>query len=153
MKTEILKIERKINAEPSRLFRAWLDPGDFSRWFLPEAAIGIGLVELDARPGGKFRIDMLLNGQILPHEGEYLHIEEPTKLVFTWRSEATGGRDTIVSITFTDLRDGKQASRKPETLITLTHERLEGEFGITSHRHGWTNILLSLENRISQTAV
>ncbi|TGK20405.1 SRPBCC family protein [Leptospira stimsonii] len=141
----VLKVEKKINADQTRLFRAWLDTENFSRWFLSGDPI-VESVSIDPRPGGKFRIDMSLNGKIFPHEGEYQTIEEPTKLVFTWRSHATGGRDTLVTVTFTALsttrtENSSGANQRPQTLVTLIHERLANEKEIQSHDYGWTHIL------------
>jgi len=145
MDTQVLRIEKRINADATRLFRAWLNAEDFSQWFLP--GIPVESATLDPRPGGQFRIDMLLNGKTLPHEGEYRVIEEPTRLVFTWRSHATQGRETLVTVTFTPLpqSDLQSGIAKPATLITLTHERLISEEEIKSHRGGWTSILDCLE--------
>ncbi|PJZ57749.1 SRPBCC family protein [Leptospira barantonii] len=150
MITEVLRVEKKINAEPTRLFKAWLNADAFSSWFLPDEEITIGTVTMDPKPGGKFLINMHLDGKILPHEGEYHVIEEPVKLVFTWRSEATEWRDTLVTVTFTELlSDMKNSSQsknsKPQTLITLVHERLENDEEIKSHTYGWTSILEGLE--------
>ncbi|MBM9576070.1 SRPBCC domain-containing protein [Leptospira sp. 201903070] len=145
MNGPVLKIEKKINADRTRLFRAWLDAENFTRWFLSGDPI-VESVTIDPRPGGKFRIDMALNGTNLPHEGEYKTIEEPNKLVFTWRSHATGGRDTLVTITFTALPETTVEGpngvlQKPQTLVTLIHERLANEAEIKSHTYGWTHIL------------
>jgi len=152
MTTQVLKIEKRINADATRLFRAWLKADEFSRWFLSGAPIA-ETVHIDPRPGGRFRIDMVLNGKILPHEGEYQTIEEPTKLVFTWRSHATGGRDTLVTVTFTALSPEIRESsgnQKSSTLVTLIHERLASEAEIKSHNGGWTNILNGLENWLGE---
>ncbi|MBM9500592.1 SRPBCC domain-containing protein [Leptospira sp. 201903071] len=145
MNGPVLKIEKKINSDPTRLFRAWLDTENFSRWFLSGDPI-VESVSIDPRPGGKFRIDMSLGGKNLPHEGEYKIIDEPTKLVFTWRSHATGGRDTLVTVTFTALpativEGPSGAVSKPQTLVTLIHERLTNDAEIKSHTYGWTHIL------------
>ncbi|BDA80288.1 activator of HSP90 ATPase [Leptospira kobayashii] len=150
MTTQVLKVEKKINAEPARLFRAWLKVEDFSRWFLSGELIGIESVQIDPRPGGRFQINMLLDGKIFPHEGEYIAIEEPTKLVFTWRSHATGGRDTLVTVTFTALpavtdTSSAETSNKTQTLVTLTHERLANDIEIKMHTHGWESILEGLD--------
>ncbi|TGL83071.1 SRPBCC family protein [Leptospira yasudae] len=150
MTTPVLKIEKKISAEPIRLFRAWLQEKEFSSWFLSGDEIGIESVTIDPRPGGKFRIDMTLDGKVLPHEGEYITIDEPTKLVFTWRSHATGHRETLVTVTFTALPSvtitgPNGVKNKPQTLVTLTHERLADRKEIEMHHGGWTSILNSLE--------
>lgn len=141
MANEVLRIEKKINASPERLFRAWLTPEDFSRWFLAGETT-IGEVVLDPRPGGKFRIDMHMGGKVLPHEGEYRTIEEPNKLVFTWKSHATGGFDTLVTVTFTALGSA--------TMVTLVHELLANEKSVAGHSYGWTNILMGLEKWMNE---
>ncbi|TGM74254.1 SRPBCC domain-containing protein [Leptospira mtsangambouensis] len=151
MNPKVLRVEKRINAEPSKLFRAWLNPEDFSRWFISGEGIGIESVTLDARPGGKFLINMSLDGKILPHEGEYITIEEPTKLVFTWRSQATENRDTLVTITFQEIFDdlGKTTNdsrQKPKTLITLIQEELVTDIQVKMHEHGWTCILEGLDS-------
>ncbi|MCT8335070.1 SRPBCC domain-containing protein [Leptospira sp. 85282-16] len=149
MNNQVLRVERKINADAKRLFRAWLNAEDFSRWFLSGELIGIESVTLDPRPGGKFLINMSLNGEILPHTGEYVKIEEPHTLIFTWRSHATENRDTLVTVTFTELSNEKSENsevslKHPTTLITLVHEMLSDEIQIKNHNHGWTSILEGL---------
>lgn len=146
MTEPVLRLEKRINADPTRLFRAWLSAEDLSKWFLPEDAVNIQSATLDPKPGGKFLINMVLNGKVLPHEGEYREIDEPKKLVFTWKSIATGGRDTLVTITFDSIADPSNKKQKPQTLVTLIHERLASE-EIESHRNGWTGILNGLEIR------
>lgn len=146
MAADVLRIEKKINADQTRLFRAWLKAEDFSRWFLSGDPV-VESVTLDPRPGGKFRIDMVHKGKTLPHEGEYQIIEEPTRLVFTWRSHGTAGLDTLVTVTFTALPPapgGGDGQQKPQTLVTLVHERLPGEAAIIGHHYGWTHILDAL---------
>ncbi|XDD53102.1 SRPBCC domain-containing protein [Leptospira sp. WS4.C2] len=153
MSQQVLKVEKKINADPTRLFQAWLNAEDFSRWFLSGEMIGIDSVTMDPRPGGKFLINMTLDGKILPHEGEYITIEEPHKLVFTWRSHATENRDTLVTVTFTDLTNpgrSKGLKEKPQTLVTLIHEELLNDIQIKMHNQGWTSILESLIHWIEE---
>lgn len=143
---QVLRIEKVINADRARLFRAWLEPKDLARWFISGDSIALGDVSLDPRPGGRFRIDMIVNGVVRPHEGEYLEMDEPSKLVFTWRSHATGGRNTRVTVTFSTLSPGvDRPDGKPATLVTLVHEFLEGDLELGNHRHGWTSILTGLD--------
>ncbi len=138
MEAEVLKVEKKINAEPARLFRAWITAKDFARWFLPGSPVSLGNVTIDARPGGHFRIDMIVDGVLRPHEGEYQIVDEPKKLVFTWRSFMTENRDSLVTVTF--------AAEGGGTQLTLTHEKLPDDTAkIQAHREGWTSILAGLE--------
>jgi len=137
MYSEILKVEKSINASPERLFRAWLTAKDFARWFLPGEMVNLGEVAIDPRPGGKFRIDMIVDGTLRPHEGEYQVIDAAKKLVFTWRSFMTEGRDSLVTVDFVAEGQG--------TRITLQHERLPNAEKLQAHREGWSSILNGLE--------
>jgi len=137
MNSEVLKVEKKINASPQRLFRAWLNGNDFARWFLADDKLHLGEVRLDPRPGGKFRIDMIVEGKLRPHEGEYKVVDEPTKLVFTWRSFMTQDHETLVTVLFTAEDSG--------TRITIIHENIPGEMEFDAHRNGWAGILACLE--------
>ncbi|WCL49265.1 SRPBCC family protein [Leptospira sp. GIMC2001] len=168
---EILRVEKKIKSNPVRLFDAWLNPDQFAKWFLSGNGITIESVALDPRPGGKFQINMELSGILLPHYGEYVTIDRPRKLVFTWRSQETQGLDTLVTVTFEEIHSeeinqslaldsksnikigdshGKRQNNfESITLITLTHERLASSESVGKHRFGWESILDAFETWIT----
>ena len=70
------------------------------------------------------------------HTGEYRAIDPPRRLEFTWTSEATDQRPTVVTIEFLERDRG--------TELVLTHRRLPPK-QVESHRRGWTDILQLLE--------
>jgi uncharacterized protein YndB with AHSA1/START domain len=70
------------------------------------------------------------------HRGEYLAIEPPSLLSFTWISKATDLRPTVVTIEFLERGSG--------TELVLTHQRLP-QASFESHRQGWTTIVRELE--------
>jgi len=72
----------------------------------------------------------------LEHWGEYLAIEPPSFLSFTWRSAATDHRPTVVTIELLPKGTG--------TELVLTHRRLPAT-KLDAHRKGWTEILRVLE--------
>lgn len=47
-------ITRVIDAPPKRVFEAWADPQQITRWFSPEGFLNETL-EIDIRPGGRWR--------------------------------------------------------------------------------------------------
>ncbi|MGE5276416.1 MAG: SRPBCC family protein, partial [Acidobacteriota bacterium] len=69
------------------------------------------------------------------HRGEYLAIEPPSRLSFTWVSAATDRLPTVVTVEFLE-RDGA-------TEVVLTHRQLP-EARRDAHRKGWTDILRKL---------
>jgi uncharacterized protein YndB with AHSA1/START domain len=124
-----VQIERMIPAPIEEVFQAWIDPATMARWFSP---VGQAVVEADVRVGGKFRLTMVGDGVQIDHEGEYMTIERPRLLAFTWRSPYTGAIATTVRVTF---EPHGQATR-----LILVHERLPDETA-ESHRGGWASIL------------
>ena len=86
--------------------------------------------------GGRFRIVMIEGPKRYEHNGEYLVIKPPERLEFTWISQATDSKQTVVTIDFLE-RDGR-------TELVLTHRRLPPT-QVGSHRAGWTDIMRKLE--------
>jgi uncharacterized protein YndB with AHSA1/START domain len=90
---------------------------------------------VDLRVGGAYRIDMLHdNGaRRMTHTGFYREIRPPEKLVFTWRSEHTQYRDTLVTVELQALGD--------KTALRLTQTLLLDERAVHQHTRGWTLII------------
>jgi uncharacterized protein YndB with AHSA1/START domain len=63
-----------LAAQAEQVFEMFTDPGQLVRW------IGIA-ADLEPRPGGLFRFE-IVPGQFC--EGQYVIIERPSRLVFTW---------------------------------------------------------------------
>ncbi len=132
---ETLVVRRLITAPRDRVFAAWLDPASLAQWMRP-GGVTDSTVEVDPKVGGKFRIVMIEGPKRYEHTGEYLVIEPPGRLQFTWISDATDHRSTVVTIEFLE-RDG-------DTDVVLTHRRLPAS-QVGSHRAGWTDIMKKLE--------
>jgi uncharacterized protein YndB with AHSA1/START domain len=99
--------EVRVAAPPAEVFRFFVEPDKMILWKATAA-------ELDPRPGGAFRIDV--NGRNVAR-GEFIEVDPPHRLVFSWGWEASDDFPPGVSrveITFTDTRAG-------ETLVRLTH--------------------------------
>jgi uncharacterized protein YndB with AHSA1/START domain len=122
-------IERtiRIEAPPEAVFRCLIDPDLMPQW------MGIG-AEVDPRPGGIYRCAMVPQGIFV--RGEFIAVERPHRVVFTWGWE---GFDRLVPpgstvVEFT-LRPDRGA-----TLLTLRHSGLPAgheEF----HGMGWQHYL------------
>ena len=135
MSEEAVVIRRVIDAPREEVFNAWLDPELLAKFMRPGEKT-IATAEVDARVGGQFRIVMKHNGESADHWGEYLTIDPPSRLSFTWISKHTDLQPTVVTI---ELRDDGAGG----TELTLTHERLPPS-QIVAHRNGWTRIVETL---------
>jgi uncharacterized protein YndB with AHSA1/START domain len=132
---ETLVVRRFIPAPRERVFAAWLDPASLAQWMRPSGMTD-AKVEVDSRVGGKFRIVMIQGREQFEHTGEYLSIEPPARLAFTWISKATDLEPTEVTLEFLERPGG--------TELVLTHRRLPAE-QVESHRGGWSDILRLLQ--------
>ena len=123
-----LAIPRSYNAAPERVFKAWTEPASVKAWLAGGADIVI-----DPREGGLFYLEMPWQDRIYPHYGRYLRIDAPRVLEFTWVSEGTQGKESIVTI--------ELVARNGKTELTLKHEGLPNEATAKDHEGGWTEFL------------
>jgi uncharacterized protein YndB with AHSA1/START domain len=115
----------RIAAPPDVVFPYFTDPALATRW-IADAAL------LDARPGGTFALDVRGN----PARGEFLEVEPPHRVVFSWGIEGRGDFPPGSSTVEVVLRAEGQ-----DTIVTLTHRDLPTKDYRTSHQAGWTEFL------------
>jgi uncharacterized protein YndB with AHSA1/START domain len=106
------RITRRFRAPAEAVFDAWLNPELARQWF--GADLGeMTRVEIDARVGGTFWLVQRRGAEEARHTGEYLEIDRPRRLVFTWRTPPlTESSRVIIEISPED--DGCE--------LTVTHE-------------------------------
>jgi uncharacterized protein YndB with AHSA1/START domain len=114
-------------------FAAWTTAARVQQWMCPEA-VSSPQVELDVRVGGEFRVAMLIDGAVVTHTGVYREVTPPEKLVFTWTSQNTLHRETLVTVVLHALGGDR-------TELQLTHALLPAEDTTRQHTRGWTQIL------------
>jgi uncharacterized protein YndB with AHSA1/START domain len=90
------RVSRRFAHPPEHVFDAWLDVRKVRRWFGP----GFGpvvCVDIDARVGGVFTIVQQRGPDDVEHQGTYLEIARPRRLVFSFRvpPEASTSRVTV----------------------------------------------------------
>lgn len=129
IKTGTIVVKRTIAATADELFDAWLDADSLSQWMLP-GDHRRNTVSVDPRVGGAYEIIMHHQDGDKRHYGEYRSIERNKKLVFTWHSNATHQKETLVTVEFLAAKDS--------TEIVLTHERMPDHEAGLAHTRGWT---------------
>jgi len=132
-----VRVTRRFNASPERVFDAWLDPGMIGRWMFGPTLRDeeVTRISLDARIGGSFSFVVRRQGEEVDHVGEYLEIDRPRRLVFTWGIAQGDSSRVIIDI----------VSRKTGCELTLTHE-LHPDWADYASRTqaGWTKMLDAL---------
>jgi uncharacterized protein YndB with AHSA1/START domain len=119
-----------IDASPETVWEFLVDPEKLMRWK------GIN-ADLETQPGGIFRCEVI-PGHIA--RGEYLEIDKPNKLVFTWGwdgSEDVPPGSSTIEIELASAGDG--------TSLRFVHRDLPNAEAIASHAHGWDHYLPRLE--------
>ena len=137
-----LTLKRRLNAPPSKIYRAWTDAAKISRWFGPEDA-EILRAETDVRVGGRFRIVFRgPDGEEHDVGGVYREVVPNQKLVFTWAWRSTPERESLVTVALKRDGDG--------TLLTLLHEQFFDEAARDRHGRGWNETLDKLERYVRE---
>ena len=119
----VVERELQIDASPETVFEFFTDPAKMVRWK------GSGAT-LDPRPGGIYRVEM--NEQAIAL-GEYVELDPPHRVVFTWGWEGGFGSlepgQSTVEITLTPVDGG--------TLVRLVHTGLPTQESAAAHGQGW----------------
>lgn len=138
---QALELVRVLKAPRERVFAAWIDPDQASRWWLPQDCTLVSC-KMDAREGGAWHRRMRVpDGSVVSKWGAYHEVTSPERLVFTYNTEYADGRldpETLVTVTLEDLGGAR-------TRLTLRHERFWSEPASISHTGGWTGALNRLE--------
>jgi uncharacterized protein YndB with AHSA1/START domain len=139
-----LHLRRILRAPRPVVFGALTEPHELTKWWGPDGFVIPG-VESDLRPGGRYRIAMQPpEGALFHLVGEFIDIDPPERLSYTFRWEEPDpeDRETVVTLTLRDI-DGISS----ELLLD------QGEFAtdrrLALHDEGWTQSLDRLEKLLS----
>lgn len=137
----IVTVERHIAAPPERVFDAWLDADSVGQWLFATPDGVMEKVEIDPRVGGKFLIAERRGEELAEHFGEYLEIDRPHRLVFSFAAMRDSSY-TRVEVTIAPEGDGSR--------VTLVHE-MDPEWADyeAQTRQGWTKILEGLAQTLA----
>jgi len=130
--TWLVDFSRMIAAAPEELFDAWLDPEAIAHFMCPGEGVRVRDVEVDARVGGAFSLNMVAGETVIPIHGTYRVIDRATKLAFAWLSDRTTD-ESVVTLTFEASSEGTQ--------MTLHHEGFPDEGARDDHAGGWQHIV------------
>lgn len=132
-----VRIVRRFTASAERVFDAWLDPVRAAKWLFATEGGRMVKAEIDARVGGKWTFIEQRGDQLAEHTGEYLVIERPRRLVFTFGIPAASKDAARVEVDIGPLGTGCE--------LTLT-QTMGAEWAEYRDRTegGWTHIVEGL---------
>jgi len=115
----VLRLRRRFDAAPERVFAAWTKPDALRLWWCPTGWRPAG-IQVDLRAGGSYRLSMIRQSGPPPVtvEGRFLEIEYGRKLVYTWRWDGAFPNmpETRVTVDFIEITDGTEIALRQETL-------------------------------------
>jgi uncharacterized protein YndB with AHSA1/START domain len=124
--TEGIVVERELEiaAAPETVWELLTNPDEATSWMGQTATF-------DLRPGGVYRVEVI-PGHVA--RGEFVEIDPPHRLVYTWGWEESSGSPVgpgSTTVEF-DLVENDDA-----TLLRFRHTDLPSPEAAESHSHGW----------------
>jgi uncharacterized protein YndB with AHSA1/START domain len=112
-KTFNVSLSRTVAAPAEKIFDRWLIPTFVGSWMFGSHIGNEKVVELqnEVRPGGSYTYHIKRNGKEFLHDGEYLKIDRPKRLSFTWRETAKKNAHRSKINLSLDTQDGKTRLR------------------------------------------
>lgn len=142
--TVTVVVQRVMPAPPQVVFDEWLDPEALEEWMCPNP-VRVVDVTVEARVGGTVRFDVDDSGTRVLISGQFLTIDRPRLLRFTWSNSnwEDPTRASIVNVTFDPVGTD-------ETLMSIEHSLLPtSEF--ESFHGGWIATFEQLAARLEST--
>lgn len=136
-----LTVKRCFDQSPEPVFDAWLDAGRACHWLFATETGEMVRAEIDARVGGGFTFTERRDGEDVEHVGEYLVIDRPKRLVFTFAVPKFSPDAATVTVDIVERNGG--------TELTLTQE-MDARYADwkESTEKGWAMILGNLAKRL-----
>lgn len=131
--------EIAIKAGAERVFRAFTDPQERLRWWGANGTYHGTENESDLRVGGKWLSrGVSADGTTYCVSGEYLEIDRPRLLVFTWLHDwEKDAPHTVVRLELNELAG--------TTVVRLTHSGFSVESSRADHDRGWDRVMVWLQ--------
>ncbi len=140
----VLEMRRTFDAPAERVFEAFSNPELLREWATPREH-RTERVEQDFRIGGRYRREIRFpDGSLHVLTGEYLEIDPPRRLVYSYAWETLPGPATRVEIELVE--------RAGSTELRLVHSGFaDGQFA-ADHEQGWVECFDGLEALVTRVA-
>ena len=138
-----LHLERVLPASPGRVFAMNTEPQLLAQWFGPNG-FSIPSVEVDARVGGRFRIEMQPpDGDAFFLSGEFREVASGIRVAYTFRWEPPDpdDRETVVVLSLQPVGES--------TALTVDQGDFATEERRALHVQGWSESIDRLEELIA----
>lgn len=131
---DAVESEIHIAAPAERVFQALVDPAQLTQWWGQRGVYQCTKYENDLRAGGKWKsAGVGPDGNRFEASGEYVEIDRPRLLVYTWVASWTGDFKTSVRWELKETKAG--------TLVRIRHSGLAARPEMAQSYRGWPRML------------
>ncbi|MBS4209509.1 SRPBCC domain-containing protein [Bacillus sp. FJAT-50079] len=151
--TTTLKMIREFNVKRERVFDAWLNPLMMKKWFFTLEGTN-KVAQNDPRVGGTWEIVDHREGKDYRAVGEYLEIDPPKKIVFTFKMPQFSELEDTITVELKEIEQGCEMTFTQ--VIHVVHEenwtdtdieKAHGEWH-DSTEHGWNLMFMGLKELV-----
>ena len=129
----VARVQRVMPAAPDVVFDEWLDPESLAEWMCPRPSRCVA-VTVEPRIGGSVRFDVDNLGASLLITGQFLAIDRPRHLRFTWTNSDWPDPTTVslVNVAFEPFGDD-------QTIMSIEHSLIPPE-RFDDFQNGWAGV-------------
>lgn len=151
--TTTLTMIRNFDVATERFFDAWLNPEMMRKWFFTLEGTN-KVAQNNPQVGGTWEIIDHRDGKDYRAIGEYLEIDPPTKLVFTFKMPQFSESEDTITVELKEIQQGCELTFSQN--ITVPHqenwttsdiEKALGEYHDGSE-HGWNLMFMGLKELV-----
>lgn len=103
--TTTLTMKRELNVKPEKVFDAWLNPFMMKKWFFTLEGTN-KVAKNDSKVGGTWEIVDHRGGVDYRAIGEYLEIDAPQKIVFTFKMPQFSELEDTITVDLKEMEQG-----------------------------------------------
>jgi uncharacterized protein YndB with AHSA1/START domain len=133
-----INLRRTLNAPQERVFDLWTEPNFIRQWF-GGLDTEVQEVLMDLRPGGKYSIRVQTEEGPSTISGEFLEVEAPARLVYTWRLDSAQGSLPVTTV------EVEFKPRGDQTEVMIKHGPFPQPEAKILHTDGWQACFEGLE--------
>lgn len=151
--TITLTMTRNFDVASEKVFDAWLNPDMMKKWFFTLEGTN-KVAQNNPQVGGAWEIIDQRDGTEYRAIGEYLEVDSPQKLVFTFKMPQFSDTEDTITVELKELHEGSEMTFSQH--IVVPHEKNWTEFDIEnaieeSHdgsEHGWNLMFMGLKELV-----
>lgn len=138
-----LEVTRRLPFSAERVFDAWLDARIARKFLFATEAGQMVRAETDPRIGGTFVFVDRRDGEDVEHTGQYLELDRPRRLVFTFLVPAHSSEAAIVEVDI--------VAEGPNACVLTLRQEMPAAYAPYKDRtaQGWTMIIGNLEKALA----